>query len=119
MHSSENLKKEVVPKLLQMYTKHSKNMVFTSLPPDPESIAADPDPPYFGSLPTDSLLPTIEKDTSTSSDLNLPITHQKGKRFCTQILFLIMFSMIVLSHYLVSLLCIFLLFLYLSLIRKH
>ena len=50
-------------------------MVSTSLPDNSESIVVDPNSFHSLSLPTDSPLPTVEMDTSTSSDLDLPIAH--------------------------------------------
>ena len=102
-----------------MYTKRSNDVVFTSFPADPSSTAVDLDPRHFASLPIDIPLPTVEMDTSAYYDLNLPIAYRKGKRFYTNILSLITFPMIILPHYLVSLLRLFLLFIYLSLIRKR
>jgi len=86
MYSSGDLEKEIVPKLLQVYTKHFKNVVSTSLPANIESTTADPDLPHSASLPTDPSLSTVEMHISASSDLDLPIAHQKGKRSYTQYL---------------------------------
>ena len=51
------LEKEIVSKLLHLYTKRSKNVISTSLPADSD--------PSFGYLPIAPPLPTIEMDTST------------------------------------------------------
>ena len=48
-------------------------MVSVSLPANPESRTVDHDPPHPASLPT------VQRYTSTSSDLSLPITHRKDK----------------------------------------
>ena len=71
-----------------MFIKRFKNVISTSLPVDPESIIAyhDPpfvDPPLSDSLPIDSQLFTVETETFTLSDLDLPITHQKCEQSCT------------------------------------
>ena len=79
MHGLGDLEKEFIPKSLQVYTRCFKDVVSTTLLVDPESIVAYPDPPHYASLPTDHLLPTVEMDTSTSSDLDVPIARQKGK----------------------------------------
>ena len=50
---------------------------------DPESTTIDHDPPHFTTLLTDPPLLTVEMDISASSDLDLPIAHQKGKQSCT------------------------------------
>ena len=65
----------------------------------------------------DPPLLTVEMDTSTSH-LDLPIIHRKGKESYTQHPIPIMFPMITLNYYLVRLTCLLLLFLYLNLIRK-
>jgi len=57
MPSSEDLEKEIVPKLLQLYTKHSKDVVSISLPADLESTTTDHDPPHSASLPTNPPFP--------------------------------------------------------------
>ena len=72
-----------MPKPLQVYTKRSKDVIFTSLRTDPESIVANPDPHHSASLPTYPPL-TIQMNISASSDLDLRIAHQKGKQSCTQ-----------------------------------
>ena len=56
-----------------MYTKRSKNVVFTSLPADPVSTTVRLDPTHSASLPTDPLLCTVEMDTFAASDLDLPV----------------------------------------------
>ena len=73
------LKKVIVSKSLQMYIKHSKIMVSTSLLTDSESTAVDSDPPYSISLPTVPWFSTVEMDTSASLDLDHPIAHWKDK----------------------------------------
>jgi len=82
MSSSGDLEKDIVRKLLQVYTKCFKDVVSTSLRADLESITTNLDPPHSASLPTDPSLSTAEMDTSASFDLNLPIAHRKGKRPC-------------------------------------
>ena len=66
-----------------MYTKCSKNVIFTSLPADPESTSADPDISHSTSLSTDPLFFTVQMDTS-SFNLHLSIAHRKSKQSCTQ-----------------------------------
>ena len=67
MPSSGDLEKKIVPKLLQMFMIHPKNVISISFRADPESTADDPDP-HSVSLPTDLLLRTVEMDTSASSN---------------------------------------------------
>ena len=66
----------------KVYTKCSKNVIFTSLPADLESTSADPDISHSTSLPTDPLFFTVQMDTS--SNLYLSIAHRKSKQSCTQ-----------------------------------
>ena len=42
-----HLEKEIIPKPLQVYTKHSKDVVFTSLSTNPKSTVADHDPSAY------------------------------------------------------------------------
>jgi len=83
MPSSGDLGKEIVFKLLQVYTKRSNNVIFTSLFAYPKFIAADFNPFHSVSLSTALLLRTVEMDTSALLDLELPIAHRKSKRSCT------------------------------------
>ena len=119
MPSFGNLEEKILPKPLQAHTKHSKDVVSTSFPMDSESTAVDLDPPHFASLSTDPPLPTVKMNIATSSDLDLPIAHRKGKRSCTQHLISNHVSYDHLTLTISSVCCMLLLFLYLSFIRKR
>jgi len=75
MPSFVDLKKEIVPNPLKVYTRCFKDMVSISHSVDPEFTITDPNPPHSASLPIDLILFTVEKNTSPSSDLDLPIAH--------------------------------------------
>ena len=75
MLSSKDSEKEIVLKPLQVFIRHSKNMVSPLLPSDPESTALDVDPRHSASPPTVRPLSTTEMDTLAHSNLDLPIAH--------------------------------------------
>ena len=102
-----------------MYARCSKDVVLTSLPADLEFLTDDPDSPDSSSLSTDPPLPTIEMDIFAYSDLDLLIAHLNGNDLLLSILFSEMFPITVLPYYFISLSYLFLLFLYLNLIRKQ
>ena len=59
------IKRKIVPKLLQVYTRCSKIVAPTLLPADPV-FTVDPNPPHFNSLPPDPPLPTGKMEYSTT-----------------------------------------------------
>ena len=69
------LRKRLYLNRCRYITKHSRNVIFISLPVDPVSTAADLNPPNSTSLPTTLSLPTVKMDTSTPSDLDLLIAR--------------------------------------------
>ena len=78
--TSGYLKKETVPKPLQVYIRCSKTMIPTSFPTNPISTIAGLVPLLSSALMIIDPLPlTVETDPSTSSQLDLPIALCKSK----------------------------------------
>ena len=114
MPSSEDMEKEIVSKLSQVFTRCPRNMLSTSLPTDLESTAAAPDPPHFVSLHVAPSLPTVEMVLQLLQIWIFVLLTGKINNLVLNILF----PMIALPYCLVSLLCTSFVSI-LSLIKEH